>query len=78
MEITLKLGTGSIVGRFTHGGGTLKPSSALALTQSVGLAAAGADGQDSGVAPQLLLGGSAVRGRLLREAPQQVGPAGRG
>lgn len=56
--------------------GTPSPSTALPLTQSVGLAAAGADGQDSGVAPQLLLGGSAVRGGLLREAPQQVGPAG--
>lgn len=52
------------------------PQHALPLTQSVGLAAARADGQDGSVAPQLLLGGFAVRGALLRQAPQQVRPAG--
>lgn len=57
-------------------GRPLTPSSALPLTQSVGLAAARADGQDGGVAPQFLLGGFAVRGALLRQAPQQVRPAG--
>lgn len=77
VEITLKLGIGSIVERFTYREkAPWTPAPALPLTQRVGLAAAGADGQDSGVAPQLLLGGFVVRGTLLWEAPQQVGSAG--
>lgn len=71
-------GIGSTVERFTHGGRHQKASPALPLTQSVGLAAAGADGQHGGVAPQLLLAGFGVRGALVRQAPQQVRPAGRG
>lgn len=65
-------------GRIHPWGRPLKASPALALTQSVGLAAAGADGQHGGVAPQLLLAGFGVRGALIRQAPQQVRPAGRG
>lgn len=48
------------------------------LTQGVGLAPAGPDGQDSSVALQLFFSGLVLRRAFLREALQQVGPGNRG